>query len=82
LDHLGEKVGSEDITRSGSAGDINSESVAHYEQLLRVHNENIQRIQNSVFQTIQRGQELGQVSFPIRVYYKMQFEPLDVQLAP
>lgn len=40
-----------------------TESLSHYEQSIRVHNDNIARIQNSVFQVLQRGQELFQVSF-------------------
>lgn len=38
-----------------------TESLAHYEQVLRVHNDSVSRVQNSVYQVLQRGQELYQV---------------------
>lgn len=38
-----------------------TESLAHYEQLLRVHNDSVSRVQNSVYQVLQRGHELHQV---------------------
>jgi triple functional domain protein len=70
LDHLGEKLGSEDLLALGkelagggsdgaaAAATSVPVAIAHFEQLLRLHNENVGRIQASVFQTMGRGQEL------------------------
>ncbi|CAL8069824.1 unnamed protein product [Orchesella dallaii] len=55
LDHWIEKLQMEDPGREIT------ESLAHYEQILRVHNDSVSRVQNSVYQVLQRGQELYQM---------------------
>ncbi len=55
MDHWVEKLSAEDLSVS------NREEVSFYEQQLRLHNDNVQRLQHTVYQVIQRGQELHQV---------------------
>lgn len=50
-----EKLSGEDV--SGTT----REEVSFYEQQLRLHNDSVQRLQHTVYQVIQRGQELHQV---------------------
>ncbi|XP_021962830.1 kalirin isoform X3 [Folsomia candida] len=56
MDHWAEKVsGDKDVSTASR------EEVAFYEQQLRLHNDSVQRLQHTVYQVIQRGQELHQM---------------------
>lgn len=71
LDHWNEKLQMEDPGREIT------ESLAHYEQMLRVHNDSASRVQNSVYQVLQRGQELYQVKKrQTEIYQTMAIHPI------